>query len=627
MTTSKNSKDKRPDKSLWSNLSSARTRSEYFRSWLALQFSLIPGAVQSVLVLKTPDDGEGEAFVPECKYPEVESETERLVEVTERMLEERCGLVMELPARAESSQTGSGKHYGVAYPITLEGETRGAIVVEVLASRQSELKAVMEQLQWGVVWIESYFLKGRAQDDIFTLKRLKLLVEVLAALLKEESFESGAMAFVTSLATEFDLERVSYGIVKKKSTHVETISHSSRFTKSMNLVRSIGLAMDEAILQGSNIQYPPRTDTAPDGEALITREHEELIGSHGTGSVLTIPILANGVSIGAITFERSTEDGFSDEEVKICKGIVSLGAPVLETLRKKDRSLTKHVADSARSAAAKMLGPGYIGRKVAALLLAVAILLPIFIEGDYRVSSDASLEGALQRVVAAPFNGFIEDAYARAGDVVSEGALLCVLEDKDLRLERLNLMGQRSQYERQRQEAFAKHDRANLRIIGAQLEQVDAELSLIESKLKRASLRMPFEGLLVSGDLSQRLGGSVEKGEVLFEVAPLDSYRVILEVDERRIADIDEGQRGVLVLSSLSGESLDFTVMKIIPIAIAEEGNNYFRVEAELDNVSERLRPGMEGVGKVYVDRRKLISIWTRSLTEWVRLWVWKWIP
>jgi hypothetical protein len=41
--------------------------------------------------------------------------------------------------------------------------------------------------------------------------------------------------------------------------------------------------------------------------------------------------------------------------------------------------------------------------------------------------------------------------------------------------------------------------------------------------------------VVVKGDLSQSLGAAVERGNVLFELAPLDSYRVIMKVDERDI--------------------------------------------------------------------------------------------
>jgi multidrug efflux pump subunit AcrA (membrane-fusion protein) len=131
----------------------------------------------------------------------------------------------------------------------------------------------------------------------------------------------------------------------------------------------------------------------------------------------------------------------------------------------------------------------------------------------------------------------------------------------------------------------------------------------------------------MKGDLSQSLGAPVEKGQVLFEVAPLESYRVIVEVDERDITDVAVGQQGELVLSSMPDDVFTLVIEKITPVSIAKEGRNYFRVEARLENSSERLRPGMEGFGKISIDRRKLIWIWTHELIDWVRLKLWRWIP
>jgi hypothetical protein len=50
-------------------------------------------------------------------------------------------------------------------------------------------------------------------------------------------------------------------------------------------------------------------------------------------------------------------------------------------------------------------------------------------------------------------------------------------------------------------------------------------------------------------------------------------------------------------------------------------------VEATAKGATENLRPGMEGVGKIQVERRKLLWIWTHKLVHWVRMWVWSWWP
>jgi RND family efflux transporter MFP subunit len=233
----------------------------------------------------------------------------------------------------------------------------------------------------------------------------------------------------------------------------------------------------------------------------------------------------------------------------------------------------------------------------------------------------------VKRAVVAPYDGYIMEAPARAGDVMKGGAVLCLLDDRDLRLERVKWATEREQLVKQYREALAEHDRAQIRIVKAKIDQAEAQLDLLDEQLARTKIVAPFDGLVTSGDLSQSLGAPVERGQVLFEMAPLEAYRVIVEVDERDITEMEEGQQGELVLPSMPGESFSFTVDKITPVATAKEGRNYFRVEARLAHISEGLRPGMEGVGKVTIDRRKLIWIWTHDVIDWVRLQLWRWIP
>jgi hypothetical protein len=102
---------------------------------------------------------------------------------------------------------------------------------------------------------------------------------------------------------------------------------------------------------------------------------------------------------------------------------------------------------------------------------------------------------------------------------------------------------------------------------------------------------------------------------------------VILKVDERDINFVKLGQPGDLVLSGLPGEVMKFSVKEITPVSTPQEGHNYFRIEAQLADSSARLRPGMEGVGKVLVGRARLIWIWTHPLTDWARLALWNWLP
>jgi multidrug resistance efflux pump len=201
------------------------------------------------------------------------------------------------------------------------------------------------------------------------------------------------------------------------------------------------------------------------------------------------------------------------------------------------------------------------------------------------------------------------------------------LEDRELKLERLKWASQAEELNKQLRQAMAEHDSAQLQVLGAQLEQVRAQLARVEDQLARTRVTAPFDGIVTTGDLTQSLGAPVERGAVLYEVAPLSAFRVVLEVDERDVADVSVGQHGNLLLSAFPQAPIAFVVEKITPVSTAKEGRNFFRVEAKLTREERRLRPGMEGVGKIEIDQRRYIWIWTHDVWTSLRLWLWKWLP
>lgn len=608
---------------LWSCLNSPRSKEEYFQSWISLQSSLITNCIRSILIIGLPDST---SFSPVAKWPEGETDVERLAEISDQVLAQRCGLLTELSPRerpdAPGHLTDTRHYYGAAYPVLIDDKLYGAVAVEVAADGEEELKKVMEQLQWGVFSLELFFRRQQIRDEEVVHARLKSAVDLLAGVFAEESYGEASMAFVTGLATQFKCDRVSLGFLKRNKISIQAISHSANFDKRMKFNRAVSMAMEEAILQAREIIFPVPSG----GEMLVVRNHEEIAHQYGAKSILTIPLFGADKYYGAITLERGTETPFSAEDVDICRSIFTLVAPALNGKRIENRPLAYHLWHAVRTETKKLLGPEHISRKLIILLITGLVIFFSFATGDYRVTANATLEGAIRRTIAAPYKGYIKEAFARAGDTVPEGKIICTLDERDLRLEKSSLQGQQNQLLKQHQEAMALRDRAKLNIIGAQLDQVIAQINLTGNRLARSNIRAPFDGILVSGDLSQKLGSAVEQGDPLFEIAPLKDYRLILQVNETEIADVTVGQEGKLVLPSLPGV-FHFTVEKITPITIAMEGKNCFRVEAMLDQGSDKLRPGMEGVGKIYVEKRKLISIWTRNLRDWLRLWVWTWWP
>jgi RND family efflux transporter MFP subunit len=594
---------------LWQAFLNAESEDEYFQNWLSLQCDLAGTALQGLLVVRNSD----EQFSPVAAWSLSKASPERLSTVVERVFDEQIGLLVEL---------NEDNRYGAAYPILIDEKLYGVVALEIQTDSPQELQQTMRHLQWGTSWIELLVRRNQLEGDKALLKRLKSAVDLLGVTLGEATFTGASLVFVTELAAASGCERVSFGYRRGSKLQLEAVSHSAEISEKMNLTRAIERVMDEAILQRTEVTYPESGD-----DLLITREHEALSRQQAMASVATFPLFHGDRYYGALTCERGANSPFTARDMEFIRAVITLAGPVLESRYNNDLNLPTILWNGLVRQLGNILGPRHLGKKITVLVLAGIIGLLYNAEGQYRLTADAKLEGAIQRAVVVPFAGYLDEAPVAAGDLVKEGALLCSLDDRDLRLEKLAKLSRYRQMESQYQESVAKHDRAQTVIIRAQMEQSQAELDLIETKLGRTKLMAPFAGLLVSGDLSQRLGSAVEQGEILFELTPLDAYRIILKVDERRITDVKPNQTGLLVLSSLPQEKFSFVVKKLTPIARADEGRNYFKVEAELTELNEKLRPGMEGVAKIDVDSRGLVSIWTRDFLEWLRLSFWTWFP
>jgi RND family efflux transporter MFP subunit len=608
-----------PEQRLWRDFADATSPEVFYRSWLALQCRLVRGVSGAVLVLGAPDKG---PYAPAAFWPEQRSVAKQLAEVAEKALADRRGLVV--PHKTDAEPGGAARErFAVAYPLHAGGRLHGVIALDIAPRPERDLQAAMRQLQWGSAWVEALWLREEAARGSSGRQRLQTALDLLATIVSSRHFHDAATAFVTALATELTCDRVSIGFVRRARVRVRSMSHSAGVRSQSNLVRDIASAMEEAVEQSATVVYP----LSEEGRPQVVGAHAELAREHGAGASCSVPLPAHGRAVGALTLERAADRPFQRADLELCEAVAALAGPVLDTMRREDRWLLGKAGTAVGELLGALLGPRHLGTKLAAVA-AVALLAFLWTaRGGYRVSAPATLEPVVRRAVTAPYPGYIAEASARAGDVVRGGQVLATLDERELTLQLAKWTSQHEQIARQHQQAMAQRNAAQVVILTAQLAQARAEMALLAEQLAKSRLAAPIDGIVVAGDLSQALRAPVERGQVLFEVAPLEAFRVILKVDEREIGEVRVGQRGRLLLSGSPEAPFPFAVEKVTPVSVAEEGRNAFRVEARLDRTPAWLRPGMEGVGKIEVDERELIWIWTHDILDWIRLQLWTWLP
>ena len=597
---------------LWASLAQARGAGGFCQAWLNLQCHRVARAAAGLILLES----EGGSFGPAAAWPEGPQDRPHLRHVAERALGGG-----QVTIEADPDNPGST---GIGYPIGSEGRTCGVVLLSVAGLSPPQLQLLLRELHWGVGWIHSVLWQHRATEANDRNAAAVAAMTVLAAVQEQDTLAEAALAFCNAVTAALPAERASLGLVRRDAVKLKAMSHGAWFRKRSDVAEAIEAAMDEAMDQGMTLALPAVREGHP-----VVLQQDRLLALAGKGAVASVPMLDRGLPVGVLTIERTVDDEpFEARDLLVAETIAALVAPVIALQQREERWIGGRVRQHGMDGAKALFGPRRPlakGLGIGALVLALVLFLPF---SQFRVGADAELEGRVQRAAAAPFSGYIARSQARAGDMVRAGQVLATLDDRDLRIDRARAVSEVQQLDRRYREALARHERAEMGLAGAQLRQAEAALKLIDYRLARTSIVAPLSGVLVSGDLSQRVGTPVEEGDTLFEVAPLGDFRVVLHVAEEDVSYLEPGQTGRFAPTGLAGGTVPFVIRQITSVTSSSEGRNRFRVEAELTGDRRAvLRPGMEGVAKVAIDRRSNFWIWTRGLRNWLRLFFWKWTP
>ena len=445
-----------------------------------------------------------------------------------------------------------------------------------------------------------------------------------ASLLDAPSFVLGAHRLVAALAAEGGFDRVTLGLHESGHTRLIASSHVEAAQLAAELRQWMQGAMDEALEQGVSLCWP-LTHSDPGPVAI----EQQLLQAQLGGAVASVPLGGPGVHFAAVCIERRSDPSgppFTAAELSQLEQLLVLAAPALRWLhaatepwhRRAWRDLRRHAAalrqPDRRNARRVLAGT--------ALLLAFVAMAPL----EDTVGGRAHIEGAEQRVLAAPTDGFVKTAHVRPGDRVKAGDPLVDLLEADLRLERERWSSQLAQHENAYAGAMTRSDRMAAATSAARVGEAQAQLALVDEQLARGRITAPFDALVIQGDLSQQIGAPVRQGDSLLTLATTGRHRVIVEVDEVDIARVQPGQHGQLALSSLPWDRDAIVVERIAPLAKAVDGRNVFEVEARLVAPRADLRPGLLGRAEVLAGRTPPLWAWTRHALMRMRVALWTWL-
>lgn len=583
------------------------------QTWLDAQCTSTFAAVGGLVMLVAPG---GLKLVPAAVWPRGELRAEGLAEAARSAFNGQKPVIVKMAE--EDGTTAAQQGPVVSYPLSVGGRPVGAFAVALDSPGADETGAQLQEVARAAAQFESLVANINRRESNQAVQVLRFLATVLS----QGNFRDAATALATELATGLSCDRVSIGFRDSDYVKVEALSHNAEFAQRQGLLRAIGSAMDEAADQATTVLLPQPEDAAP----LVTLAHIELAREYGSQHLCSVPLVSAGKVLGTLTCERVQGQPFTADTVALCEHVACLVGPTLALLRAHEGTALDKAKSRVSEAVVRLFGPGNLWLKLTATGIVAALLGLGLIQADYRVAAPAKVEGAIQRVLVAPTDGFLKQAHVRPGDHVKAGQPLAELAGEDLTLERRKLESEVAQYENAYAEALAKFDRAQIVIQQARAAEARAQLALIEQQLARAQIVAPFDGIVIKGDLSQSLGAPVKRGDILLTLAPNDDYRIIAEVDERDIDAVKIGQSGRLALAAAPNNALTIRVTRITPVSTAQDGRNFFEVETGVEGGLVQLRPGLQGVAKIDAGERPLLWILAHRAVDWLRLTLWSWV-
>lgn len=166
-----------------------------------------------------------------------------------------------------------------------------------------------------------------------------------------------------------------------------------------------------------------------------------------------------------------------------------------------------------------------------------------------------------------------------------------------------------------------------LKAAEARLQSLKEERDLYKSKMARASLRMPFDGNLLTLHLKEKLNSYLDRGQPFATVENTAAVTVEVEVPETDLRFVQVGARVRLRAVSFSQTEIQGRVAVIDRNITQQSFGTVVKVLVDVPNGEEVLRTGMTGHAKIDGATLPAWQAFTQVLARFFNVQVWAWIP
>jgi putative peptide zinc metalloprotease protein len=182
----------------------------------------------------------------------------------------------------------------------------------------------------------------------------------------------------------------------------------------------------------------------------------------------------------------------------------------------------------------------------------------------------------------------------------------------------------------------------------ASIQVLEQQKLYVLDQIRRADVKMPFDGLLTTSDLENKSGTYLNQGDTLSEAEVIrgDATFVRVQIPEMVVDQLVRDSTVEIKLLAYPNNPFFGRVVSIQPSAKAKEvverqaersgdvsiereskAGRVVEVMVEVHGADSRLTPGMTGYAKIDGEKMPVIVAFTRALVRFVKIEIWSWLP
>ena len=459
-------------------------------------------------------------------------------------------------------------------------------------------------------------------------------------------------------------DRVSVAIKKGRKCKVQAVSGQDTIENRSNIITALNNLSTKVVAageplwhDGSTEDLPPQIEEALEDyvdlsygrniAVLPLHEPERKLGTDkegGAAGEIDRDNAHRGEVIGALIIEQIESDIPADIFRDRCNLVYEHGTRAIANSRSYTNlflmPLWRTIGHASWVIRARTLP-----KTLAVIGLIAAIILGlIFIQKDFTLEAEGTLQPIARREVFAPIDGEVVQVHVKHNSPVKINEPLVTLRNRDVELQITDLYGQLTTTQVELARVFRQLrardlDPADKNSLDGEAIELDKRIEVLKKKIAMQEERMaqlvvrsPINGVVTSWDVEKTLRARpIMTGQMLLEVADLtQDYFLDLELPEKREGHLDEFVKDrpedlevTYILATDPDTDLKAT-LKQLSISERAEGHEEHGaiVKMHADPQQNELRklyprPGAKVIAKVHCGRASSGFVFFHEIIEW----------